>query len=114
MLRSSPIFKRNGANLVEKKMFYLKKIRTAHFWGLNASNMQVHFLFVSSFEHVNFVIDGKYSKKNYDNLNYYASNFICDFSNIQNYSYKECPFTWVAPLIMFLPIYGWLWWNLKL
>jgi hypothetical protein len=28
---------------------------------------------VSIFEHVNFVIDGKYSKKLYDNANYYAS-----------------------------------------
>jgi hypothetical protein len=28
---------------------------------------------VSSFEHVNFVINGKYSKKIYDNPNYYAS-----------------------------------------
>jgi hypothetical protein len=28
---------------------------------------------MSSFEHVNFAINGKYSKKNYDNSNYYAS-----------------------------------------
>jgi hypothetical protein len=28
---------------------------------------------VSSFEHVNFAINGKYSKKNNDNSNYYAS-----------------------------------------
>jgi hypothetical protein len=28
---------------------------------------------VSSFEHVNFAIDEKYSKKNYDNPNYSAS-----------------------------------------
>jgi hypothetical protein len=28
---------------------------------------------VSSFEHVNFAINGKYSKKIYDNPNYYAS-----------------------------------------
>jgi hypothetical protein len=31
------------------------------------------FLFVSSFENVNFEINGKYSKKNYDNPNYYVS-----------------------------------------
>jgi hypothetical protein len=30
-------------------------------------------LFVSSFEHVNFAINTKYSRKNYDNPNYYAS-----------------------------------------
>jgi hypothetical protein len=28
---------------------------------------------VSSFKHVNFAINGKYSKKIYDNPNYYAS-----------------------------------------
>jgi hypothetical protein len=31
---------------------------------------------VSSFEHVNFAIDGKYSKNSYDNPNYYASLMI--------------------------------------
>jgi hypothetical protein len=35
--------------------------------------MQKHFLFVSSFEHVNFTINEKYSQKLYDNPNYYAS-----------------------------------------
>jgi hypothetical protein len=28
---------------------------------------------VSSFENINFAINGKYSKKNYDNPNYFAS-----------------------------------------
>jgi hypothetical protein len=41
--------------------------------GLSALNMQKHFLFVSSFEHVNFTINGKYFKNIYDNPNYYAS-----------------------------------------
>jgi len=40
---------------------------------LSALNMQKHFVFVSSFEHVNFVINEKYSQKLYDNPNYYAS-----------------------------------------
>jgi hypothetical protein len=31
---------------------------------------------VENFEHVNFEINGKYSKKNYDNPNYYASFMI--------------------------------------
>jgi len=31
---------------------------------------------VSSFEHINFAINGKYSQKNYDNPNYYASLMI--------------------------------------
>jgi hypothetical protein len=35
--------------------------------------MQKHFWFVLSFEHVNFVINEKYSQKSYENLNYYAS-----------------------------------------
>jgi hypothetical protein len=71
MLKSSPIFKRTGAHLVGKKN--LNKIKTIHFQGLNVFNMQKHFLFVSSFEHINFAINGKYSKTNYDNSNYYAS-----------------------------------------
>jgi hypothetical protein len=50
-----------------------KKLRIVHFWGLSALNMQKHFLFVSNFEHVNFVINEKYSQKNYDYPNYYAS-----------------------------------------
>jgi hypothetical protein len=51
MLKSAPIFKRNGARLIEKKI--------VHSQGLSALNMQDHFLFMSSFEHVNFVINGK-------------------------------------------------------
>ncbi len=61
MLKSSPILKRNGAHLVAKKR--LKKTKIVHSWGLNALNMQKHFLFLSSFEHVKFVINEKYSKK---------------------------------------------------
>ncbi len=48
---------------------------------------------MSNFEHVKFAIDGKYSKNNYENPNYYACSFTCHLSNIQKYSYKECPFT---------------------
>jgi hypothetical protein len=48
-----------------------------HFWGLNALNMQFYFFwFVSSFEHVNFVTNGKYCKKNRYNPNYYVSLMI--------------------------------------
>jgi hypothetical protein len=35
--------------------------------------MEKHFWFVSNFEDVNFIINEKYSTKNYDNLNYYVS-----------------------------------------
>jgi hypothetical protein len=51
----------------------LKKIMTVHFRGSSDLNMQKHFLFWSNFEHINFVINGKYSKNIYDNPNYYAS-----------------------------------------
>jgi hypothetical protein len=51
MLKSFPIFKGNGAHLMENKC--LKKTRIIHFWGLSALNLQKHFLFVSRFEHVN-------------------------------------------------------------
>jgi hypothetical protein len=42
MLKSSSIFKRNGANLVEKKRL-LKKTKIIHTQGLSALNMQKHF-----------------------------------------------------------------------
>jgi hypothetical protein len=35
--------------------------------------MQKYFKFVSNFEHVNCAINGKYSKRNYDNPNHYVS-----------------------------------------
>jgi hypothetical protein len=75
MLKSFLIFKRNGALLIEKKNVW-KNIRIIHSHGSNVLNMQKHFWFVLSFEHVNFVIDEKYSKKNYDNPNYYVSLLI--------------------------------------
>jgi hypothetical protein len=40
-----------------RKKRCLKKIKTIHFQGLSALNMQELFLFVSSFEHVKFVIN---------------------------------------------------------
>jgi hypothetical protein len=62
--------------------------------------MQKHFLFVVSFEHVNFAINGKYFQKNYDNL---IIMLLFLFSSIQKYSFKECPFIWVATFIVTLP-----------
>jgi hypothetical protein len=56
-----------------RKIGRLKKTRIVHARNLNALNMQKHFWFVSSFEHVNFAINKKYSKNNYDNSNYYVS-----------------------------------------
>jgi hypothetical protein len=43
MLKSSPIFKRHGAHLVEKKRC-LKKIKIVHSQGLNALNNAKTFL----------------------------------------------------------------------
>jgi hypothetical protein len=56
---------------------------------------------VSSFEHVNFAIE-KYSRKDYDNPNYYVSLLI--FQTYKNtIIIKECPnFILVTLLTMFL------------
>jgi hypothetical protein len=50
-----------------------KKKGLSIFRVLSVLNMQTHFWFVSNFHNVNFTINKKYSQKNYDNLNYYAS-----------------------------------------
>ncbi len=59
-----------------RKKRCLKKKRTIHSWGLDALNIQKHFWFVPSFEHVDFAINGKYSKNICDNPNYYVSLMI--------------------------------------
>ncbi len=74
MLKSFPIFKRNGAILVEKMMFEKNKNRPLS--KLECFDMQKHFWFVSNFEHVDFAINGKYAKFFYDNPNYYDSFMI--------------------------------------
>jgi hypothetical protein len=51
--------------------------------------MQKHFLLVSSFEHVNFAINGTYSIKKNDNANYYASLVI--FQTYKNAIYNSVP-----------------------
>jgi hypothetical protein len=56
-----------------RKKGRLKKTRINHSQSLSALNMQIFFWFVSRFEHVNFSINGKYSKFFYDNKNYYVS-----------------------------------------
>jgi hypothetical protein len=71
MFKSFPIFKRNDAHLVEKKMF--EKNKDCPLSKFECFNMQKHFKFVSSFGHINFKNNEKYSKRNYDNPNYYAS-----------------------------------------
>jgi hypothetical protein len=61
---------------VGRKKKRLKKTRTVHFQCLSALNMQKHFWFVSSFDHVNFAINGKklWQSK--------LLCFTCDLSNI--------------------------------
>jgi len=62
--------------------------------------MQKHFWFILNFEHVNFVINEKYSI-NFITIQIIMLHFY--LSNIQKCNFKECPFTSVAPLTMFLP-----------
>ncbi len=71
MLKSSPIFKRNGAHLVGKKMF--EKNKDCPFLRFEWFDMQKHYLYASSFERINFAINEKYSQKIYENSSYYAS-----------------------------------------
>jgi hypothetical protein len=65
-----------------RKKGHLKKIRIVHSQNLNALNMQKHFLFVSNFEHVNFTINGKYSKNIYDNPNYHLHVIFQTYKNV--------------------------------
>jgi hypothetical protein len=71
MLKSSPNFKRNGAHLVKKMTF--EKNKDCPLSRFECFEHAKKNLFVSSFEHVNFAINEKYSQKNYDNPNYYVS-----------------------------------------
>jgi hypothetical protein len=81
-----------------RKKGRLKKTRIVHSWGLSALNMQKYFLFASSFEHVNFEINGKYSQKNL-----WQSKLLCFPCDLSKCNFKDCPLTWVAPLIVILP-----------
>jgi hypothetical protein len=63
MLKSFPILKKEWCTF-DRKKGSLEKTKIVHFQGLSAFfNMQKYFKFVSSFEHVNFAINAKYSKK---------------------------------------------------
>jgi hypothetical protein len=90
-------FQKEWCTFGRKKGTFEKRL--VHSLSLNAFNMQKHFWFLSSFEHVDFAINEKYSKFFYDNLNYYVSFVI--FQTYKN-ALKECPLIWVAPLTMFL------------
>jgi hypothetical protein len=101
MLKSSSIFRRNGAYLVEKKTF--EKKRTILFQSLNVLNMQKHFLFVSKFEHINFAVNEKNLEKNYDNPNYYV--FLVIFQTYKNVVLRSVQsFEWLLGLCSFYPI----------
>jgi len=62
------IYRKNDAHLVGKKDVKKKKI--VHSRSLN---MKKIILLMSNFDNIKFVINGKYSKKIYENLNYYVS-----------------------------------------
>jgi hypothetical protein len=50
MLKSSPIFKRDGGHMIARKD--VEKNKDCPFLGFECFDMQKHFLFLSSFEHV--------------------------------------------------------------
>jgi len=58
--------------------------------------------FVISFEHVNFSINEKYSKKLCHSK---LLCFPCDLSNIQKFNFEECPLTWWLLLLCFYPFW---------
>jgi hypothetical protein len=60
MLKSFPIKKRNGAHLVKKKCLKKKTCPLLRFQCFEHAKTLNWFVF--SFEHVNFAINGKYSK----------------------------------------------------
>jgi hypothetical protein len=74
MLKSSSIFKRNGAHLVEKKDVWKKW--TIHSQYLNVLNTLKKNLCVKLWACKLCEFNGKYSKKNYDNPNYFVSLMI--------------------------------------
>ncbi len=56
-----------------KRTWFSCSAKIVHSWGLSVLNMQKRLWFVSSFEHVNFETNGRYSKNIYDNPNCYIS-----------------------------------------
>jgi hypothetical protein len=74
MLKSFPIFKKNGVHLAEKMTF--EKNKDCLLLRFECFGHAKTFLICVKFEQVNFTINGKYSQKNYDNPKYYASFMI--------------------------------------
>ncbi len=56
-------FQKKWCTFGRKKSHLKKKTKIIHSQSLNVLNMQKHFLFVSSFEHIIFAINQKYFKK---------------------------------------------------
>jgi hypothetical protein len=71
MLKSFPIFKWTGENLVKKKTY--EKNKEYPLSRFKCFEHAIKKKIVSKFEHVNFAINEKYSQKHYDNSNYCAS-----------------------------------------
>ncbi len=65
----------------------MEKNKDCHFQSLSVLSMQKKYLFVSIFEHMNIVMNEKYFKNFYDNLNYYVSLVIyqtCENAILRN------------------------------
>ncbi len=98
MLKSSPIFKRNGAHLVKKKTF--------------EKNKDCPLLRFECFEHAKtfFICVKLWTCKIFNQweiipIKLWQFKLLCftyDFLNTQKCSFKKCPITWVALLIVFL------------
>jgi hypothetical protein len=86
--------------LVEKRMFEKNKDYPLG-RSLSVLNMQKHNWFVSSFEHVKFSINEKYSKKHCDNPNYYVSLVI--FQTYKNVILKSVHSLWWLLWLCFYP-----------
>jgi hypothetical protein len=84
---------------LKRILYFLKNHALSKF---ECFDMQKHFWFVSNFEHVNFIINGKYSKIFYENPNYYVSFVI--FQTYKNAILRSVyPFGWFL-LLCFSPI----------
>ncbi len=86
-------------SIFEQNVHVWKKTRIVYSRSLNDLNIQKKNWFVLRFEHVKFLINEKYFKKF---MTFQIIMFPLWFLNIQKFSFKECPLTWVAPLTMFL------------
>jgi hypothetical protein len=82
-----------------------EKKKIVHSWNLNVLNMDFIFICVKLWT-CKFCNEWEIFQKKLSQSKLLC--FSCDLSNIQKCSLKECPFTWVALLIVFLSNDNWL------